>query len=87
MDLKFFKNNISALEASFKFIDFKEAFIFMTEVAVVAESMNHHPEWKNVYNTVEITLRTHDANNTVTDKDYSLASAIEVIIVKYKLKI
>ena len=59
----------------------------MTEVAALAETLHHHPEWKNVYNKVEICLRTHDANNTVTDKDYELASAIEMIIVKYKLKL
>jgi 4a-hydroxytetrahydrobiopterin dehydratase len=87
MNLNYFKLENSALEASFQFKDFKEAFNFMTEVAVFAESMKHHPEWKNVYNKVEIFLRTHDANNKVTDKDYELASAIEAIIVKYNFKI
>ena len=66
----------NALYASLKFNDFVEAFGFMTSVAIVAEKMNHHPEWSNVYNTVNIKLTTHDAGNTVTDKDRKLADAI-----------
>ena len=87
MNLSYFKNENSALIASFQFTNFKEAFRFMTEVAATAEHLQHHPEWKNVYNKVEICLRTHDANNTVTDKDYLLAAAIETIIENYKFKI
>lgn len=67
------------LIALFEFADFKDAFAFMTQVALVAEKMNHHPEWTNVYNRVEIRLTTHDAGNTVTDKDRSLAAEIEKI--------
>jgi len=67
----------NALHASLKFNDFIEAFGFMTSVAIIAEKMNHHPEWSNVYNTVNIKLTTHDAGNTITDKDTALAKAIE----------
>ena len=61
------------------FPDFKEAFRFMTDVAELAESQNHHPEWSNVYNTVSIRLTTHDAGNQVTDKDRALAEAIAAL--------
>ena len=64
------------LEAEFKFKDFEEAFAFMTKVASLAEEQQHHPEWSNVYNRVSIRLRTHDANNSVTEKDRRLAAAI-----------
>lgn len=55
----------------------------MTEVAFAAEKMNHHPEWKNVWNRVEFSLNTHDASDTVTEKDRALAARIEVISRKY----
>jgi 4a-hydroxytetrahydrobiopterin dehydratase len=58
-----------------RFANFVEAFAFMTSVALVAERMNHHPDWSNVYNTVKIRLSTHDAGG-VTEKDYELAKAI-----------
>ena len=67
------------LEAEFEFKDFGEAFAFMTKVASIAEEQQHHPEWSNVYNRVSIRLRTHDANNSVTEKDRRLAAAIESI--------
>ena len=67
----------NTLSQTFKFKDFIEAFAFMTKVALVAEKMNHHPEWKNVYNKVEITLTTHDKGNIVTEKDRKLAKAID----------
>ena len=63
----------------FQFIDFKEAFAFMTRVALIAEKMDHHPWWSNVYNRVTIKLTTNEAGNTVTDKDYALATAIEKV--------
>lgn len=63
-----------------KFKDFSEAFAFMTRVALAAEKMDHHPEWKNVYNTVEIWLSTHDAGDVVTDKDRKLATAIDALV-------
>lgn len=67
------------LIGTFEFNDFIEAFAFMTEVAMVAEKMNHHPNWTNVYNKVEIRLTTHDAGNVVTTKDRELASIIESV--------
>ncbi len=71
------------LKKTFQFKDFMEAFAFMTEVAFHAEKQNHHPNWSNVYNTVEIHLTTHDADNTVTDKDRQLAATIDTIFKKY----
>lgn len=62
--------------ATFKFSNFVEAFGFMTQVALIAEKMNHHPEWTNVYNQVEISLSTHDAGNVVTEQDRELAMKI-----------
>lgn len=71
------KNN--KLTRTFKFTDFQEAFAFMTRVAFLAEKLNHHPNWSNVYNTVEIELTTHDEGNTITEKDRKLAEAIDKI--------
>ena len=65
------------LKKTFKFKDFSEAFAFMTRVALLAEKMDHHPYWTNVYNSVSVELSTHDAGNTVTDKDRKLAKAID----------
>jgi 4a-hydroxytetrahydrobiopterin dehydratase len=65
-----------AITKSFKFKDFNEAFGFMTRVALFAEQMNHHPEWFNVWNRVDITLSTHDAGG-LTARDVKLAEAIE----------
>lgn len=74
----------SALRRTFQFKDFSAAFSFMTRVALAAEKMNHHPLWTNVYNKVDIVLNTHDAGNTVTDKDRNLASAIDKIFKDYE---
>jgi len=60
----------------FQFTDFASAFGFMSEIAVVAEAMNHHPQWYNVYNRVDVTLTTHDAGG-VTEKDITLAKRME----------
>ena len=68
------------LTRDFQFADFSEAFAFMTRVALVAEKMDHHPWWSNVYNQVTITLSTHDAGNTVTQKDHELADAIDKLL-------
>ena len=67
------------LSKSFQFKDFSEAFAFMTRVALLAEQMNHHPTWSNTWNRVDIELSTHDAGNTVTEKDRKLAAAIDKI--------
>jgi len=67
----------NALVANLAFKDFVDAFAFMTIVAELAEAHQHHPEWSNVYNRVSIKLTTHDAGNTVTEKDRTLASEIE----------
>ncbi|MCC7465820.1 MAG: 4a-hydroxytetrahydrobiopterin dehydratase [Saprospiraceae bacterium] len=72
------------LQASFLFKNFAEAFAFMTEVAMIAEGMNHHPEWRNVWNQVDIQLYTHSAGNIVTEKDRKLASAIDQVFTKYR---
>ena len=65
-----------AIIQDFKFKDFSEAFAFMTRVALLAQSANHHPEWSNVYNKVSIRLTTHDAGG-VTARDIALAEAID----------
>jgi 4a-hydroxytetrahydrobiopterin dehydratase len=79
-----FETKENKLTASFKFNNFTQAFAFMTEVAFAAEKLNHHPNWSNVYNRVIIELTTHDAGNTITDKDRQLAKAIEAIFLTYK---
>lgn len=67
----------NTLKRSFTFKNFIEAWSFMTKVAMVAEKMNHHPEWSNVYNKVSITLTTHDEGNRITKKDRELAKKID----------
>ena len=71
------KEENNKLYQKFQFKNFSEAFAFMTRVALEAEKMDHHPEWKNVYNTVEIWLSTHDAGDIVTEKDKKLAKKID----------
>ena len=68
----------SAITRSFKWEDFNEAWGFMTRVALIAEQMNHHPEWTNVWNKVDITLSTHDAGG-LSDLDFKLAAAIDKV--------
>ncbi|WP_422031207.1 4a-hydroxytetrahydrobiopterin dehydratase [Reyranella sp.] len=65
-----------AIQKSFKFSDFNEAWGFMTRVAMAAEKADHHPEWSNVYNKVEIVLSTHDAGG-LSEKDVALAKIID----------
>jgi 4a-hydroxytetrahydrobiopterin dehydratase len=74
------KEENNKLSRTFEFKNFIEAFAFMTKVALVAEKMNHHPEWTNVYNRVEINLSTHDAGNVVTEKDRKLAGKIDELL-------
>jgi 4a-hydroxytetrahydrobiopterin dehydratase len=69
-----------AISQDFKFKDFSEAFAFMTRVAFLAQSADHHPEWSNVYNKVTITLTTHDAGG-VTAKDVELAGKIDKLLI------
>jgi len=69
----------TGLLKTFEFEDFKQAFGFMTEVAKLAEEMNHHPNWTNVYNRVTILLSTHDAGDVITEADTKLAEAIDAI--------
>ncbi|QOW09701.1 4a-hydroxytetrahydrobiopterin dehydratase [Kaistella flava (ex Peng et al. 2021)] len=74
------KETDGKLQQTFKFKDFSEAFAFMTRVALVAESQQHHPDWSNEYNKVKITLCTHDAGDIITEKDHQLAKAIDKIM-------
>ncbi|MDE8349783.1 MAG: 4a-hydroxytetrahydrobiopterin dehydratase [Acidocella sp.] len=67
-----------SIRHSFKFMNFRQAWAFMSQVALLAEAMDHHPEWSNVYNKVDITLSTHDAGG-VTRLDLKLAAAIDDI--------
>jgi len=70
----------NTLYRKFEFKDFSEAFAFMARVALAAEKMDHHPNWTNVYNKVEISLNTHDAGDVVTDKDRELAKKIDGLV-------
>ena len=71
------------LQATFEFKDFREAFAFMTEVAIEAEKQSHHPDWSNVWNKVSFKLNTHDAGGVITAKDKKLSNTISAIYTKY----
>ena len=71
----------AAIKKSFKFKTFNEAFGFMTRLALTAEKLNHHPEWSNVYNRVEITLTTHSAGG-ITELDLKFAAAADAASAK-----
>jgi 4a-hydroxytetrahydrobiopterin dehydratase len=75
--------NDNCIQRTLVFKDFVEAFSFMTSTAILSEKLNHHPNWKNVYNKVDITLSTHDAGG-LTDLDFKLAKAIDVVLSKYQ---
>lgn len=74
------KEENDKLTKTFEFNDFVEAFGFMSKVAIVAEKMNHHPNWSNVYNKVSFELTTHDEGNTITEKDRKLAKKIDTLV-------
>nr|WP_247666423.1 4a-hydroxytetrahydrobiopterin dehydratase [Aquimarina sp. MMG015] len=69
----------NAIHTSFEFENFKDAFSAMSRIAFEAEALNHHPDWSNVYNVVNISLSTHDADG-VTENDFKLAKAIDGIV-------
>ncbi len=68
-----------AIERTFTFADFSEAFAFMTRAALIAEKADHHPEWFNVYNRVEVTLTTHDAGG-LSQRDVAMAKAMNELV-------
>ncbi len=72
------------LNAEFLFEDFSQTWAFMTEVAMLAERKNHHPDWSNVWNKVIIHLSTHDAGGVITEKDRKLADGISKIYERYQ---
>ena len=74
------KEEHNTLTRTFKFKNFSQAFSFMTQVAIEAEKLNHHPNWSNEYNVVKINLSTHDAGNIITKKDRQLAKAIDCLL-------
>jgi len=74
-----------SLQRCFRFANFKDAFAFLTEVAAEAERLQHHPWFSNEYDLVEFRLRTHDANNNVTERDYELAEFIDIIAAQYNI--
>jgi 4a-hydroxytetrahydrobiopterin dehydratase len=78
-ELPGWKHQRNALVKEFKFDSFKEALSFMVRVGFEAETMNHHPDWTNVYNRVAIRLNTHDAGGKVTAKDIALAKKIQML--------
>jgi len=75
-------NGRDAITKEFRFKDFNEAFGFMTQVALKAEKMDHHPEWFNVYNKVDITLSSHDVSG-LSERDIRLAKAVETYVEKF----
>lgn len=78
LDAEWTRTDHQTLERSFSFGSFAEAFAFMTLVAFEAERLNHHPDWRNVYNQVWISLTTHDAGS-LTELDVTLAERIEIL--------
>lgn len=74
------KEENNSLYKKFQFKDFKDAFAFLTKVAMAAEQVDHHPIIKNTWNTVELWLSTHDAGNVVTEKDHKLAKMIDGLL-------
>ena len=77
------KEESNTLIGHFKFDNFSVAFSFMTQIALLAEKMNHHPDWSNCWNKVDIRLSTHDAGNVITQKDIDLSEGITKIFNSY----
>lgn len=73
------------LYRQFIFQDFVNAWAFMSAVAIISEKMDHHPNWSNVYNKVDIYLCTHDAGNQITEKDHRLSKAIDEVVRQFIL--
>jgi 4a-hydroxytetrahydrobiopterin dehydratase len=67
----------NCLKKTFEFKDFETAIQFMQEASIEISLLNHHPEWTNIYNKVQVKLTTHDASNTVTQKDFDLAEILD----------
>lgn len=78
-DLDGWRRDGDHIRRSFRFADFREAWGFMSRVALCAEAQGHHPEWSNVYNSVDIGLSSHDAGG-LTEKDFKLAAAIDASV-------
>lgn len=74
------------LIGEFVFEDFSQAWAFMTEVAILAERKNHHPDWSNMWNRVVITLTTHDEGDIITEKDRKMADGISKIFERYQYR-
>jgi 4a-hydroxytetrahydrobiopterin dehydratase len=74
------------LVGEFVFEDFSQAWAFMTEVAILAERKNHHPDWSNLWNRVVITLTTHDEGDIITEKDRKMADGISKIFERYQYR-
>lgn len=77
------KNNDKAVAKQFKFKSFKEAFSWMLEVAITSEVLNHHPEWTNVYNKIDVILTTHDTGS-ISKNDLELAKIMDISFEKYR---
>jgi 4a-hydroxytetrahydrobiopterin dehydratase len=77
------KEESNTLIGHFQFDNFSMAFSFMTQIALLSEKMNHHPDWSNSWNKVDIRLSTHDAGNVITQKDLDLAEGINKIYNAY----
>ena len=79
LDLEVWEYEDNAIHTSFEFENFKDAFSVMTRIAFEVEKLNHHPDWSNVYNTLKISLSTHEVNG-VTEKDFALAKIIDDLV-------
>ncbi|MBA3698802.1 MAG: 4a-hydroxytetrahydrobiopterin dehydratase [Planctomycetes bacterium] len=78
LSLPDWSGDINGLRRTYRFADFKAAMAFMQTAAVAIDAANHHPEWSNVYNRVDVTLRTHDAGDRVTELDIKLARLLDM---------